>query len=39
MVGFSLYHAGLYDNGVIKKMINNAAKKRRIKIKAGKGYE
>lgn len=39
MVGFSLYHAGLYDNGVFKKMINSAAKKRRIKIKSEKGYE
>lgn len=26
MVGFSIYHAGLYDNGIFKKMINQAAK-------------
>ena len=30
-VGFALYHAGLYDNGIFKNMIINAQKNQAVK--------
>lgn len=36
MVGFSLYHAGLYDNGVFKKLILKANKKSKANLKLDK---
>lgn len=35
-VGFALYHAGLYDNGVFKNMIIKAKKERSMQKRIGK---
>ncbi|WP_169943096.1 helicase [Campylobacter sp. RM15925] len=35
-VGFSLYHAGLYDNGIFKNMIINAQKKQAVEKRLAK---
>ncbi|MGG7047904.1 MULTISPECIES: helicase [unclassified Campylobacter] len=32
LVGFSIYHHGLYNNGFAQRMINNARKKRNLRI-------
>ncbi|CAD7286740.1 helicase [Campylobacter suis] len=32
LIGFSLYHHGLYNNGFAQRMINNARKKRNLRI-------
>ena len=35
LVGFSLYHYGLYNDGIFQNLISKSGKKRRLNLKNG----